>query len=51
MFCSLDVCIAQARLRLANLELAIYRGIKCVVPSSHPEQNDLLWSVQPVEAV
>ena len=50
MFCS-HVCVAQAHLRLAYLELAVYVGIKSVVPSSHPEQNDLLWSVQFVEAV
>ena len=51
MFCSHDVCVAWAHLRLANLELAVHVGIKCVVSSSQPEQNNLLWSVQFVEAV
>ena len=32
--------------KLANLELVVHVGIKFVVPSSQPEQNDLLWSVQ-----
>ena len=48
MFCSHDVYVACAHL---NLELAVHVGIKSVVPSSHPEQNNLLWSVQSVEAV
>ena len=39
-----DVCIAGARLRLTNLELAVHVGIKSVVPSSQPEQNNLLWA-------
>ena len=51
MFCSLDVCVTQAGLRLTNLELAVHVGIKSVVPSSQPEQNNLLWSVQFVEVV
>ena len=37
--------------RLTNLELAVHVGTKSVVPSSQPEQNDLLWSVQFVKAV
>ena len=51
MFCSHDVCIAWAHLRLANLELVVHVGIKSVVSSSQPEQNNLLWPVQFVEAV
>ena len=53
MFGSHDVSIAQAllTLRLTNPELAVHMGIKSVVPSSHPEQNNLLWSVQSVETV
>ena len=34
-----------AHLRLTKLELAVHVGIKSVVPSSEPEQNDLLCSV------
>ena len=51
MFCSHDVCVAWAHLRLTNFGLAVHVGIKSVLPSSQPEQNDLLWSVQFVEAV
>ena len=51
MLCSHDACIAWGHLRLTNLELAIHVGVKSVVPSSHPEQNKLLWSVQFVEDV
>ena len=32
-------------------ELAVHVGVKSVVPISQPEQNDLLWSAQSVEAV
>ena len=51
MFCSHDVFVAWAHLRLTSLELAVHVGIKYVVPSSQPDQNDLLWSVLFVEAV
>ena len=34
MFCSYDVCVAWAHLRLANRDLAVHVGIKSVVPSS-----------------
>ena len=51
MFYSHDVCVAWAHLRLTNLQLAVLVGVKSVVSSSQPEQNDLLWSVQFVEAV
>ena len=44
--CSHDVCVAWAHLRLANLELAVHVGVKSVMSSSQPEQNDLFWSVQ-----
>ena len=50
MFCS-HVCFAWAHLRLDNLELVVHVGIKSVVPSSQPEENNLLWPVQFVEAV
>ena len=51
MFCSHDVCVAWAHLRLSNLELVVHVGIKSVVPSSQPEQNNLLCPVQFVEAI
>ena len=51
MFYSHDACIAWSHLRLTNLELAVHEGIKSVVPSSQPEQDHLLWSVQFVDAV
>ena len=51
MFYRHDVCVTWAHLRLANLEFAVHVGIKSVVSSSQPEQNDLLWSVQFVQAV
>ena len=51
MFCSHDVSIAWAHLRLTNLEIAVLVGIKSIVPTSQPEQNDLLWSVRFMEAV
>ena len=35
----------------ANLELVVHVGVKSVVSSSQPEQNNLLWPVQFVEAV
>ena len=43
--------ISALHLRLNNHELAVHVGIKSVVPSSPPDQNDLLWSVQFVEVV
>ena len=51
MFCSHDVCVAWAHLRLTSLELVVHVGIKFVVPISQPEQNILLWSIQFVKAV
>ena len=38
MFCSHDVCVAWAHLRLANLELVVHVGVKSVVSSSQSEQ-------------
>ena len=49
MFCSHDVCVAWAHLRLTNPEFAVHVGVKYVVPSSQLQQDDLLWSVQFVE--
>ena len=49
--CNHDVFVAWAHLRLTHLELAMHVDIKYVVPSSQPEQNNLLWSVQVVKAV
>ena len=46
-----DICVAWADLRLARFELDVHVGVKSVVPSSQPEQNYLLWSVQFVQAV
>ena len=51
MFCSHNVCVAWAHLRLANLELVVHVGVKSVVSSSQPEQNNLFWSVQFVDVV
>ena len=51
MFCSHDVCVTWAHLRLANLELVVHVGVKSAVSSSQPEQNNLLCPVQFVEAV
>ena len=42
--------MSALHLRLANLKL-VHVGVKSVVSSSQPEQNNLLWSVQFVEAV
>ena len=46
MFCSRDVCVALARLRLVSLELSEHVDVESVVPSSQPQQNSLLRSVQ-----
>ena len=51
MFCSHDICVAWAHLRLANLELVVHVGFKSVVSSFEPEQNNMLWPVQFVQAV
>ena len=51
MFCSCNVWVAWAHLRLANFELVVHVGIKSVVSRSQPERNSLLWHVQFVEAV
>ena len=40
-----------AHLRFTYLELAVHVGSKSIVPNSQPEQNNLLWSVQFLEAV
>ena len=34
MFCSHDVCVAWAHLRLTNLGLVVHVGVKSAVPSS-----------------
>ena len=46
---SAAVDVLQSCLRCMGL--AAHVGIKSVVPSSQPEQNNPLWSVQFVEAV
>ena len=51
MFYSHDVCVAWAHLRLAKLEFVVHVGVKSVVSSSQPEQNNLLCPVQFVETV
>ena len=51
MFCSHDVCVVWAHLKLANLKLVAQVGVKSVVSSSQPEQTNLLCPVQFVEAV
>ena len=45
MFCSHDVCVAWAHLRLTNLKLAVHVGIKSAVPSPQTEQNVDLWTL------
>ena len=51
MFCSHDVCVAWEHLGLTNLELLVHLCINSVVPSSQPEQDNLLWPVQLVEVL
>ena len=51
VFCCYKVCIAWTHLRHTSFELAVHVGMKSVAPSSQPEQDDLLWSVQFVKAV
>ena len=45
-----DVCVAWAHLRLTSFGLAVHLCNKSVMPSSQPEQNDLLCSVLFVKA-
>ena len=49
MLCSHDVCVVWAHLRFANLEFVVHVGVKSVVSSSQPGQNNLLCPVQFVE--
>ena len=46
----ITMLLSWVHLRLANLERIVHVDIKSVMSSSQPEQNNLLWPVQFVEA-
>ena len=44
------MCALHGHISLANLEFVVHVGVKSIVSTSQPEQNNLLCPVQFVEA-